>query len=197
MDRFKNNIKFQEIASAAKTLFWKYGIKRVSIEEICTSAPVSKMTFYKFFKNKEELAEYLLIEMLTQWHNQYISIMNQNIDFSQKIKQVIALEQHASENMGEEFIQDIYNNEYVKLQELITAERKRYNSEIVKDMIDAQKRGEIRKEIKPEFILYLLEDIANKVVDKNLSKLYSSKQELIMELTNYFFYGIMNNKQLK
>jgi len=98
--------------------------------------------------------------------------------------------------MGEEFIQDIYNNEYVKLQKLITAERNRYNSEIVKDMIDAQKKGEIRKDIKPEFILYLLEDIANKVVDKNLSKLYSSKQELIMELTNYFFYGIMNNNQL-
>lgn len=196
MDRFKNNIKFQDITSAAKTLFWKYGIKRVSIEEICTGAPVSKMTFYKFFKNKEELAEYLLIEMLTQWHNQYISIMNQNIAFSRKIKQVIALEQHASENMGEEFIQDIYNNEYVKLQELITAERNRYNSEIVKDMIDAQKREEIRKDIKPEFILYLLEDIANKVVDKNLSKLYSCKQELILELTNYFFYGIMNNSQL-
>ncbi|MDD4656997.1 MAG: TetR/AcrR family transcriptional regulator [Bacteroidales bacterium] len=196
MDCFKNNIKFQEIVSAAKTLFWKYGIKRVSIEEICTSAPVSKMTFYKFFKNKEVLAEYVLKEILTQWHNNYISIMNQNIDFSQKIKQVIALEQHASENMGEEFIQDIYKNEYLKLQELISKERNRYHAEIVKDMIDAQKKGEIRKDIKPEFILYLLEDIANKVVDKNLSKLYSSKQELIMELTNYFFYGIMNNNQL-
>lgn len=193
MDRFKDNIKFQETVNTAKILFWKYGLKRVSIEEICTRTPVSKMTFYKFFKNKELLAEYLLKELLKEWHNQYNSIMSQNSPFALKIKQVIALEQGASENMGEEFIQDIYNNEYIKLQELISTERDRYHAEIVNDMIAAQKKGDVRKDIKPEFILYLLEDITNKVMDKNLSKLYSSKQELIMELTNYFFYGIMTN----
>ena len=28
-------------------------------------------------------------------------------------------------------------------------------------------------------------------MDENLSKLYPTRQDLIMELTNYFFYGIL------
>jgi AcrR family transcriptional regulator len=59
MKDFKNNKKFQSTVNKAKELFWKYGIKKVSIEEICAEAPVSKMTFYKFFKNKNDLAEWV------------------------------------------------------------------------------------------------------------------------------------------
>ena len=191
MKEFRDNIKFQETVSTAKELFWKYGIKRVTIEEICKETPVSKMTFYKFFKNKEALAEYLLLNVLTEWHAQYRAIMKQKIPFASKITQVIALEQTAGENMEEEFFNDILNNDYPNLQKLINESTESYHAEIVKDMIEAQQRGEIRKNIKPEFLLYQLKDISDKVMDENLSKLYSSKQELIMELTNYFFYGIL------
>ncbi len=195
MEDFKYNKKFQNTVNTAKKLFWKHGIKRISIEEICTETPVSKMTFYKFFKNKEVLAEYILREVLTGWHDGYLSIMNQKTPFTAKIKKVIELEQKASQNMSEEFIKDIYNSEFTGLQKIINTDRNKYHAEIVKDMIEAQQQGEIRKDIKPEFILYLLEDIGNKVMDQKLSRLYKSKQELIMELTNYFFYGITNSKE--
>ena len=52
MDQPKN-IKYNQILTKGKELFWKYGIKRVAIEEICKQAHVSKMTFYKYFKNKK------------------------------------------------------------------------------------------------------------------------------------------------
>lgn len=195
MENFKNNKKFQSTVGKAKELFWKHGIRRVSIEEICAATPVSKMTFYKFFKKKEMLAEYILKEVLYGWHQGYIEIMKLDLSFTEKIKKVIDLEQSASENMSEEFIKDIYNNEFTELQKLITSERDKYHAEIVNDMIKAQKRSEIRQDIKPEFILYLLEDIGNKVMDEKISKLYNSKQELIMEVTNYFFYGIINSKE--
>ena len=119
MEEFKDNKKFQDTITTAKMLFWKHGIKRVSIEEICKEASVSKMTFYKFFKNKEALAEYLLVNVLTEWHVQYRAIMKQKIPFTSKINQVIALEQTAGENMEEEFFNDIFNNDYPDLQKLI------------------------------------------------------------------------------
>ena len=31
----ESNVKYQDIVSTARDLFWKFGIKRVSIEEIC------------------------------------------------------------------------------------------------------------------------------------------------------------------
>ncbi|MBE9509365.1 MAG: TetR family transcriptional regulator, partial [Bacteroidetes bacterium] len=35
-----DNQKFQQIITTAKELFWKFGIKRVTIEEICQEANV-------------------------------------------------------------------------------------------------------------------------------------------------------------
>lgn len=49
---------------------------------------------------------------------------------------------------------------------------------------------EIRKDINPQFIAYFLEKINEMAADEKLLKLYKNEQELIMELTNFFFYGL-------
>ena len=52
------NLKKQQIKKAAFSLFNKYGIKKVSVKEICKSSSTSKPTFYKFFPNKKHLAKH-------------------------------------------------------------------------------------------------------------------------------------------
>ena len=49
--------KSLDILNTARQLFWKHGIRRVSVEEVCREAGVSKMTFYRSFPNKIELAK--------------------------------------------------------------------------------------------------------------------------------------------
>ena len=56
----RENPKRKKILDTAHELFWKHGLKRVSIEEICAVAGVSKMTFYKHFANKTALVKYIL-----------------------------------------------------------------------------------------------------------------------------------------
>ena len=63
----------------------------------------------------------------------------------------------------------------------------------MKDLKAAQKKGWIRKDIKPEFILYVLDDMYLKMTDERLLSLYKSQEDMVMELTNFFFYGIMPN----
>jgi AcrR family transcriptional regulator len=55
--------KMQDILDSARSLFWKHGIRRITIEEICEKAGVSKMTCYKYFSNKTAIARYLIEEM--------------------------------------------------------------------------------------------------------------------------------------
>ena len=47
---------------AAKDLFWRYGFRKVTVEEICEQEKVSKMTFYKMFPNKLDLAKHVFAE---------------------------------------------------------------------------------------------------------------------------------------
>ena len=51
------------ILKNGKDLFWKYGIRKVTVEDICKEAGVSKMTFYRSFENKYEVAKIILIEL--------------------------------------------------------------------------------------------------------------------------------------
>ncbi|MDR2683921.1 MAG: TetR/AcrR family transcriptional regulator, partial [Prevotellaceae bacterium] len=50
----------QQILASAKKLFLEFGIKRVSIDDICNDLHISKKTFYTVFKGKEEIIENIL-----------------------------------------------------------------------------------------------------------------------------------------
>ena len=195
MEAFKDNKKFQDTLKTAKALFWKYGIKRVSIEEICTETPVSKMTFYKFFENKNHLAEIILKGMLNEGYLKYRNIMDKPIPFPEKIKKTIILKNEITTGISDEFIRDAYQDNNSGLLAIMNEYKDRLYKEVLADMTLAQEQGEIRSDIKPEFIMYLLDDISYKVMDEKLTAFYSSKQELTMELTKYFFYGIMNSEK--
>lgn len=56
--------KRDKIIEEARNLFTQYGFKKVSMDEIAKHANVSKVTIYSYFKNKEELLNYLIEEKL-------------------------------------------------------------------------------------------------------------------------------------
>ena len=53
----------EKILKSASDLFLKYGLRSVSIDDICNELHISKKTFYAHFKQKEELVESLLAQM--------------------------------------------------------------------------------------------------------------------------------------
>ena len=57
-------MKDDQIITAAKKLFTKYGFKKVSMDEIASEAGVTKKTVYTYFSSKEELLKYCIKEEL-------------------------------------------------------------------------------------------------------------------------------------
>jgi len=53
----------EKILKTASDLFLKYGLRSVTIDDICNELHISKKTFYAHFKQKEELVESLLAQM--------------------------------------------------------------------------------------------------------------------------------------
>lgn len=51
----KNEAHMRTIQKHAKALFGEYGFDRVTVDDICASANVSKSTFYNLYKSKEDL----------------------------------------------------------------------------------------------------------------------------------------------
>jgi AcrR family transcriptional regulator len=191
LERDLGNAKLQELVNTAIRLFWKFGFQRVSIEELCREAGVSKMTFYKHFNNKIDLVKFILLEMTTQTYKKYNSIMEKDVPFEEKVKQTIDLKMEQTEKMSEEFFRDVYAFDDPELHDFVQTHLGKWIKKIHESFLEAQKKGDIRRDLKPEFIVYFLNHMSEMMNDEHMKKLYSNPQEQIRELMNFFFYGIL------
>ena len=73
------NSKKKQIVNTARELFWKHGFRRVSVEELCREANVSKMTFYKHFRNKDELVKFIIDTLTGTAMKKYREIMQMDL----------------------------------------------------------------------------------------------------------------------
>ncbi len=191
MNNNNKNQKFRQLVATATELFMRFGIRRVSVEEICAEAGVSKMTFYKYFKNKIELSKYLLTQIYTESLIEYRNIMAQQIPYVEKVKLIIQMKHNQTTILSQEFFNDFSKNPNPEIAALLERLKAESLNEILKDFKVAIKNGNIRQNLKPEFILYFLNHLNEMIKDPQLLNLYNSPNELIMELTNFFFYGIL------
>lgn len=67
----------EKILKTALALFFKYGIKRVTMDDIAKELGMSKKTIYQFYKEKDDLVNQLCENELVD-HEQQFDDMNQN-----------------------------------------------------------------------------------------------------------------------
>ncbi|MFB6319932.1 TetR/AcrR family transcriptional regulator [Saccharicrinis sp. FJH54] len=195
MSGHKSNPKYKQITKTAHDLFWKFGIKRVTIEEICTEAGVSKMTFYRFFPNKIELARIVISNIFSKAEKDYKALMARNIPFEEKIKEQVRMKFEGTINISEAFIADVYSGWSDELKAFFIEITARMVNMVREDYARAQQEGAIRKDVNIDFIFYLSNKMTEMVADPQLVAMYNNNvQSVIMEFMNMMFYGIIPRK---
>lgn len=183
--------KYRDILSTGKGLFWKHGYRRITVEEICQESGVSKMTFYKYFPNKAELAKVILDKLFSESMDAFKELMISDIPFEEKMERQIKLKSEGTRDISEEFVKDIYGDPE---SELFDYWREKAD-EAIQLVIDlyrqAQEKGWIRKDIKIDFILYMINKTFEFVNDDELISQYDTMQDLILEINRFFLYGIL------
>jgi len=192
-----SNPKRDLILSTGKDLFWKFGFRRVTVEEICSKAGISKMTFYKFFSNKMELVKTLMDGILMESLKEYHRINNSDISYPEKVTRMIQLKKDQIQTMSNEFFKDYVQSGDPELAAYLNRLTQDNLQTFTDDFYQAQKNGDIRKELKVEFIMYIMSHLIEMTQDDNLLNLYDNPQDLVMEITNFLFYGILNREVYK
>lgn len=189
---FQSNPKYKRIVETAHNLFWKFGIKRVTIEEICSESGVSKMTFYKFFSNKIELAKVVINNIFEKAENDFRDLMARNVSFEEKIKAQVRMKFEGTKNISEAFITDVYSGWNEELKTLFNNISVKMSNMVRDYYLDAQQKGWIRKDVNVDFIFYLSNKMTEMVADPQLTAMYQNNvQDVIMEFMNMLFYGII------
>ena len=183
--------RYSAIMLTARELFWKYGFKRVSVEEICEKSGVSKMTFYRFFPNKLELAKAVFDEVINSGLVAFRNIIDTSkFSTAQKVQMILALKMNGTYDISQEFLQDFYNNPELGLKDHIEKRTKSVWLEVIEDFKKAQKKKIFRKDFKPELLFYISQKFQELVNDKSMLALYENPQALIMDVANLMIYGI-------
>jgi AcrR family transcriptional regulator len=155
------------------------------------------MTWYKYFSNKTAIAKYLIEDMFESGIKAYKEIYHSDISYEEKVKKMLDLKMSNSHEMSQELLDDIYKNQDEELSETIETIKKRMIGIYLDDIREAQKIKEIRDDVKPEFMLYFLNNLTEMLTDQRLVSIYSNPQQMISEVMTFFFYGIMPRKNGK
>ncbi|HOU02306.1 MAG TPA: TetR/AcrR family transcriptional regulator [Bacteroidales bacterium] len=184
------NKKYKSLLETGKKLFWKHGFRRVTIDEICHEAGVSKMTFYKWFDNKTGFAKTIFSNEVQRAIIEFRKIMEKEMPPAERLKTIITMKMEGTNDISREFLMDFYSSDDTSLKSFVDDLTSKSWNEIISSFRMAQEKGWFRKDFKPEFILYLTQHLIPMYTDENLLKLYDTPQDLIMEFTNFFTYGI-------
>ncbi|MBN2198218.1 MAG: TetR/AcrR family transcriptional regulator [Candidatus Aminicenantes bacterium] len=183
-----------EILFSAERLFYRFGVRKTTVGDICRTAGISRMTFYKHYRDKVHIAEAVVNKLIDELTASYRRIMAQKIPYGERVRRFIELKLAKADDMSASFIKEIYASPYPALHALLRR-RMEENLKIALDEYrSAQRAGHIRPDIKPEFIVAFLNIMADMVADERLTRLYATPKELGAELMNLFFYGILKDK---
>lgn len=185
--------KHKDIVSAAKTLFWKYGFKRVTIEEVCATAKVSKMTFYKFYPNKLELAKAVFDMVVDDGVERFKLLMGSDAPVSEKMRGMIQMKLEGTNDISREFLADFYANPELGRSAYIEEKTRVVWADVITIFREGQQKGWFRSDFKPELLLILAQKAAELVTDSKVVALYNKPQDLVLELTSLMTYGIVNH----
>ncbi len=186
-----SNPKREQILVTGKELFWKFGFKRVTIEEICKEAEVSKMTFYKYFENKLDLVKTIMDDILISTLEEYRQIMESDIPYPEKVVMMVELKRKQIKTMSNEFFREYVQSDDPELINYLNKLSQETMRMFVDDFAKAQREGNIRKDLKVEFIMLMMNRMIDMTHDEQLLEMYENPQDLVMEITNFLFYGIL------
>ncbi|HEY6914732.1 MAG TPA: TetR/AcrR family transcriptional regulator [Paludibacter sp.] len=187
--------KKQQIEHKAKELFWKHGFKKVTIDEICKKANVSRKTFYTFYENKTALVLFILKEMTDDAFVETRKIIDSELSFSEKLEKMLAMKFERSSDFSKEFVADFYNPDAKEMLEY-------FNKIIAESMAlvyefygNAQKTGEMNPDLNLDYVMWLMQKLVELCSTKEFMEIFPDVNSMTRQISHSIIYGIMPVKQ--
>ena len=184
------NAKTSALLAAARALFLKHGIRRVRVEEICARAAVSKRTFYKYFRDRDDIAIRVIEKLTGEGHQLLEDTIGSQRPIEDTVRAIIAIkaEQFATasaELYHEVLTADTAPGRYARAQMRDWEQR-------VRDFYrTAQRRGQIRRDLDLDLLMILLVKVRDLFDDLAIGRLALDRTDVAEQVLNVVFYGIV------
>lgn len=174
--------KRDQIIETARRLFSKHGARRVTVEELCREASVSKVTFYRYFTNKIALLETIRDAIADETFAAFDAIDALDIPYPEKIDRMTAWKAAQARRMDLSYIQEL-----VSTDELHAEVHRRF----LANLRGAQAAGEIRADIDLEFHWLVLGKCAELFQEGTWQQVLPDAATFSRQLRTLLWYGLL------
>ncbi|MDR0941071.1 MAG: TetR/AcrR family transcriptional regulator [Bacteroidales bacterium] len=187
--------KFLQILKNALQVYIKFGIKSVSMDDMCKELKISKKTLYKYVANKEDLLKWIFVDYLSIQFNEYltekfVSQKKNAIDYF-----FVALEYLQQYNMVTPLMfNDLrlhYSGIFERLQEKQNAQR---FAVLEQNLHQGQAEGLYRTNINSPLVLFIF---TNSFIKDFPEECLFDKKELFDEVLRIYMCAIATPKGLE
>ena len=179
--------KKDQIVATAEALFSRHGSRRVTVEEVCQRARVSKMTFYKHFTNKADLVRHIRDGYVEDGFRRFDEIKALSIPFARKIDLMTRWKVEFGARIHAEFIREM-----VSIDDVVAGVKQRF----LDNLVEARDNGEIRADIDPEFLWMVTEKLYELVKEETWKEVFSDFGDYQYQVRTLIFYGLLSRKEV-
>lgn len=187
-----------DIINNARTLFMKYGIKSITMDDLARSLGVSKKTIYREVDNKEDLIRKVICMEMQESKADMEGVRNDSRDAIEEMVKMAKLIIQKTRSISPTTYYDLqkyYRNVWHQLEEM----RVEYIYSKIRGNIEwGIEEGLYRKDVNAEIIAKLYIHKTRLMTDEEIFSLERyQRDELILQFISYHLHGIMSMKGLK
>ena len=149
-------------------LFFKYGIRSITVDDICNDLRISKKTFYLIFKNKDDVIELISKEFINKNRIANRETIEGHTDVIQKILRIYKQLLEQFHTCNPRFIYDI-KKYYPEIYELFTEYGDKDLGDMITNLLQQGKEEKIfRTDLDEKIIFRLHIHLINTIIDGTL-----------------------------
>jgi AcrR family transcriptional regulator len=184
--------KQRKLIETAAQLFFKHGFKKVTIEEICRTAKVSKVTFYRYFSSKDEMIKYITRLLGDNFAIKLEQIIDRDSTIKSKFDDIAILKQDFAANLGGELRDSIFNSPAVK--EYMHGLDQRLMQKFEQLMHNEQAQGNINPQVDIEKAVAFISRLNQLLSDDSFTGIYPDLKEMIGQVNELLVMGLKSRE---
>ena len=184
------------IVDKAGELFFQYGIKNISMNELASSLGMSKRTIYENFKDKEDILRSLILKLGDERNRIFEEFLEEGLNVVEVFINVIEIQRKMPVSNAK-FLQDIYKY-YPKIVKLMQENIEKNNVFLREFLLTGIGQGYIRDDLNVDVTVFLVEQSTYTYIRASyLEKPPFSFSDLFYTMMINFVRGISTEKGIK
>lgn len=181
------------IIETAENMFFQYGFKRVTMDDIASDIGISKKTLYKYFSSKEAIASSVMRKLLKGINIALQRIKRETPDSIERLGKVVEEISSRLNRIGSTFMDDLKKDIPELWRQLEDFREKKILVDIEDILKEGIKKGKVRKDINTKIATLVYLGAVRMVIQPEvLAKNPLSIDEAFSNILQIFLEGIQN-----